>query len=95
MLFESLINEIISNLLLNEILILSVLYDNECDEPHKGMWKNDLMQRTKLSESNFRKAIHGLKTVRFITSVTAHKEYNYYITPYGRYAIIKKLEKEV
>jgi predicted transcriptional regulator len=91
---EQYIDEIVSYLPLNEIIVLSILHDNEIDAPHKAMKKNDLMQRSKLTESNFRKVIYRLTALRFVLSYTESKEHAYYITKYGSYAITKKLEKE-
>lgn len=79
--------EVISSLTYNDMKVLGILFDNEADASFKAMKNTDILERTKLTEANYRKIIYRLVASKFIEVINHQKNKNIYITDFGVQAL--------
>lgn len=79
--------EVTKSLTLNDMNVLAVLYDSEANASYKAMKNVELLEKTRLSEANYRKIIYRLAANKFVEIVNHQKFKTIYITTFGIEAI--------
>ena len=84
---------IIESLNIDDLGVLSILSDEDCNTRIKSLPNSKLYQNSGLSEAKYRKVIWKLLALKFIEPDTRNKEHSYFISEYGQEAIINIIEK--
>lgn len=91
---ENYFENLVSNLTIEDMVILGFLYDNDSDSAYKSIKRSIVKQETELSVSTFKKALLRLEAIKFIDIDKHSKEHKIFITDYGQTALSKQIERE-
>lgn len=90
---EEYFRKIVSNLILEDMLVLGYLDDKGLDTAYKAVKRSEIQEETNLTQSLLRKVIYKLESTNLIEIDVKSKEHKIYITNYGKLAV-KTLLKE-
>lgn len=83
---EDYFNLITSQLTAEEMNILTILARNGVTAVFKAMRRSELLEKSNLSEANFRKTLNKLQATYFVEINTTSKESKIYLTMFGQQA---------
>lgn len=78
---------VIGHLSLEEIELLNLLTSSESTNRYSAQTKKELLQKSKLTEANFRKIMTRLEAMNLIEIVTGNKDHLVFVNEYGQNAI--------
>lgn len=91
---EAFFKELVSNLTIDDMLVLSYLSDNQINTLYKSVTKHEIQEGTSLTTSILRKSLLKLETLSFIRIDIGSKKYKIFMTHYGQTALQMQIEKE-
>jgi DNA-binding IclR family transcriptional regulator len=89
---EQYFNDVVSSLSLDDMRILSILFDNEASAGFRAMKNIDIQNLSGLSESTYRRCVNRLRANKFIETFIGKKQHSLYVTHYGTQALKISLE---
>lgn len=91
---DAFFKELVSNLTIDDMLVLSYLSDNQINTLYKSVTRHEIQEGTNLSTSMLRKTLLKLETLCFVRIDIGSKKYKMFITRYGQTALQMQIEKE-
>lgn len=91
---EQYFKDVVSELSIDDMQLLSFLYDNDATLSFKAIRNNDAANKCGFSEATFRKVMYRLIASKFVGNVTMQRSHSIFITQYGIAAIKKSLLSE-
>lgn len=86
-------DSLVENLTQEDLLFLNELYSNDATINYKGLSKEFIMEKTKLSQAAFRKTVTRMEMVNFILVCKNQRNPMYSLTEWGLLAINKITEE--
>lgn len=85
--------DVVSSLTIEDIHLLSILYDNDATAVFKSMKSKEVQDITGYTEAVFRRIMYRLTANKFLGIIPLNKQHGIYITNYGVEAINKSLKE--
>lgn len=90
----NLFNDLVSNLTIDDMVVLGYLSDEKIDTVYKSIRKKLIKEETKMTTATFNRVLLRLEAIKFIGVDKSSKEHKVYITEYGEKALKYQIQKE-
>nr|WP_156736402.1 hypothetical protein [Mycobacterium sp. E3298] len=90
---EQYFNDVVESLTIEDIQLLSILFDNDATAAFKSLKSKDVLQITGYSEAVYRRVLNRLTANKFVGVISLNKQHGLYISGYGVSAISKSLSE--